>query len=32
MIVLFVIISVAVAIVTAHTPAEWKDIFDNIKE
>lgn len=28
----FIIISVAVAIVTAHTPQEWKEIFKNTKE
>jgi len=29
---IFILISVAVLIVTAHTPDEWQQIFDNIKE
>lgn len=28
----FIIISVAVLIVTAHTPEEWRNIFNNVKE
>jgi hypothetical protein len=28
----FIIISVAVAIVTAHSPEEWKEILNNVEE
>ncbi len=28
----FIVISVAVLIITAHTPEEWRNIFNNVKE
>lgn len=32
MMALFIIVSVAIMIVTAHTPEEWKQIINDIKE
>lgn len=29
---LFILLGVVVVIATAHTPSEWKDIFDNVDE
>ena len=32
MFILFLLISVAVLIITAHTPEEWAQVFSNINE